>query len=81
MEIIKKIRARPRVLTDEERKHNKTNYHLTKEWICPICKPSHNYTIAGKHCHMKTKKHQKNKQRWKQAIVINSENNVTVENM
>ena len=81
MEIIKILRGRPRVLTDEERIRNKTNYQLTKEWICPICKPAKNYTIAGKHCHMKTKKHQKNKQRWKQAVIIDSENNVTVENM
>ena len=51
-----KARGRPRVLTDEERKRNKTIYQLTKEWICPICIPSKNYTIAGKHCHPKTKK-------------------------
>ena len=44
-----KPRGRPRVLTDEERKRNKTIYQLTKEWICPICQPPKNYTLAGKH--------------------------------
>ena len=37
MEIIKKPRGRPRVLTDEQRKQRKTRYQLTTEWICPIC--------------------------------------------
>lgn len=54
-----KVRGRPRVLTDEERIRNKTRYQLTKEWICSICKPPRNYTIAGKHSHLKTKKHHK----------------------
>lgn len=60
MEIIKKIRGRPRVLTDEERKRNNTIYQLNKEWICSVCQPPKNYTMAGKHCHMKTNKHRKN---------------------
>lgn len=50
-----KARGRPRVLTDEERKRNKTKYQLTKEWICPICEPPRNYTLSGKHCHKKLK--------------------------
>ena len=52
-------RGRPRVLTDEEKK-NKTAYMLNKEWYCEICKTGRNYTLAGKHCHLKTMKHNKN---------------------
>lgn len=74
MEITKKLRGRPRVFNDEERKRNKTKYQLTKEWICPICKPAKNYTIAGKHCHLNTKKHSKNEKSLKQEIVINDKN-------
>ena len=58
MEIIKK-RGRPRIFSDEERKHNKTRYMLNTTWICPYCKPEKNYTLAGKSCHIRTKKHQK----------------------
>ena len=57
-EIIKK-RGRPRILSDEQRKGNKTNYQLNKEWFCPICYPIRNYTLAGKTCHLKTKKHKR----------------------
>ena len=32
---------------------------LEKEWYCDICKTGRNYTLAGKHCHMKSKKHKK----------------------
>jgi len=32
---------------------------LNKEWLCPDC-GFHNYTLAGKWCHIKTNKHQKN---------------------
>ena len=81
MEIIKKPRGRPRVLTDEERKRNKTIYQLTKEWICPICQPPKKYTMAGKHCHKKTKKHQKMKEIYNIAIVIDNKGNVHKELM
>ena len=37
-------------------KESKTKYMLNKEWICEAC-GGHNYTLAGKHIHMKTKKH------------------------
>ena len=57
---VKRGRGRPRILTDEERKNNKTKYMLEREWYCDICKTGRNYTLAGKHCHMKTKKHIKN---------------------
>ena len=30
---------------------------LGKEWYCDICNTGINYTLAGKHCHLKTKKH------------------------
>ena len=54
---IKKGRGRPRILTDEERRKNKTKCMLRKEWFCNICNTGINYTLAGKHCHLKTKKH------------------------
>ena len=73
--------GRPRVLTDRQRTEYKTRYNLNKAWICPICEPERNYTLAGKHSHMQTKKHQKNKKQYSQAIVIDSENNVRLENM
>ena len=59
-DVIKRGRGRPRILTDEERKKNKTKCILGKEWYCDICNTGINYTLAGKHCHLKTKKHIKN---------------------
>ena len=53
-------RGRPRFYTDEERKQRKTDYMLHKEWFCDICKNGKNYTLAGKHCHLRTLKHYKN---------------------
>ena len=51
--------------TEEERKdtikNSKTKYMLNKEWYCDICNTGLNYTLAGKHCHLKTKKHMFNK--------------------
>ena len=62
---VKRGRGRPpKYSTEEERKDamrkNKTAYMLEKEWYCNICNTGINYTLAGKHCHMKTKKHIKN---------------------
>ena len=57
---IKRGRGRPKVFSDEERKNHKTNYMLNKEWYCDICNTGRNYTLAGKSCHLKTKKHRKN---------------------
>ena len=57
MENNKRPRGRPKVLTDEQRKQNKNRYNLTKEWYCDICKTGINYTMAGKHGHLNTKKH------------------------
>ena len=57
---IKRGRGRPKVFTDEEVRKHKTTYMLSKEWYCDICKTERNYTLAGKHCHLKTKKHIKN---------------------
>ena len=50
-------RGRPRVFTVEERKENKSKYMLNKEWYCRMCNNNKNYTLAGKTCHIKTKKH------------------------
>ena len=53
-------KGRPRYLTDEERTKKKTIYILNKEWYCDICNTGRNYTLAGKHCHLKTLKHRRN---------------------
>ena len=46
--------------TEEDRKNaireSKTKYMLNKSWICEAC-DSHDYSLAGKHSHMRTKKH------------------------
>ena len=57
---VKRGRGRPRVFTNEEIKNHKSAYMLNKEWYCDICKTGRNYTLAGKSCHLKTKKHIKN---------------------
>ena len=53
----------PKYSTEEERKdairRQKTKYMLNKEWYCDICKTGRNYTLAGKHCHLQKKMHQK----------------------
>ena len=56
----KRARGRPRYYTDEERIQRKTDYMLHKPWYCDICNTGRNYTLAGKWCHIKTKKHMKN---------------------
>ena len=56
----KKERGRPRFYTDEERKQRKTDDMLHKAWFCDICNNGKNYTLAGKHCHLQTKKHYRN---------------------
>ena len=49
--------------TEEERKNalrkQKTRYMVNKEWICKYC-DNHNYTLSGKHCHLRTIKHKNN---------------------
>ena len=62
---VKRGRGRPpKYSTEEEKKEaikkQKSKYMLDKEWYCNICNTGRNYTLAGKHCHLKTKKHQKN---------------------
>ena len=57
---VKRGRGRPRIFTDSERINRKTTYMLNKEWYCDVCKNGINYTLAGKWCHLKTIKHQKN---------------------
>ena len=58
--------GRPRkYFTKEERNEGnrptKTKYMSNKEWICPTC-GDHNYTMAGKWTHLKSKKHIRNAQ-------------------
>ena len=47
-------------LSEEDRKNalkqSKTKYMLNKEWRCEAC-DDHNYTLAGKWSHLKSKKH------------------------
>ena len=57
--IVKRGRGRPK-LSDEERIEHRTRYMLNKPWYCDICNTGRNYKLAGKHCHLKTKKHIKN---------------------
>jgi len=62
---VKRGRGRPRKYsTEEERKEvikrQKSKYMLNKEWYCDMCNTGRNYTLAGKHCHLNTKKHIKN---------------------
>ena len=62
---VKRGRGRPQVYkTEKERKEavtrSKTKYMLNKEWYCDVCNTGRNYTLAGKHCHLKTRKHQLN---------------------
>ena len=49
--------------TEDERKdalkRQKSKYMLNKDWYCDVCNNGRNYTLAGKHCHLKTKKHRK----------------------
>lgn len=54
-ETVKKSPGRPRILTAEQRKQNKTKYMLNKDWYCDICRNDINYTLAGKFCHLKPK--------------------------
>ena len=60
MEVKKKPRGRPKVFTKEELRRRKTLCTLNKKWYCEICQTGINYTLAGKWCHMKTKKHARN---------------------
>jgi len=58
--------GRPRkYFTEEERKQairpTKSKCMLNKEWRYPVCH-NHNYTLAGKWTHLKTKKQMENEQ-------------------
>ena len=62
---VKKGRGRPlKYLNGKDRrealKKSKTKYMLNKKWYCDVCNTGLNYTLAGKWCHLKTKKHKKN---------------------
>ena len=59
--IVKRGRGRPNQnLTKEEKTKRRTMYMLNKEWYCEICNTGRNYTLSGKTCHLKTKKHRHN---------------------
>ena len=49
--------------SEEDRKdaltQSKTKYMLNKVWRCPAC-GNHDYSLAGKWSHLKTKKHMRN---------------------
>ena len=60
---------------DEERqtalKNSKTKYMLNKPWYCYICDNGLNYKLAGKFCHLKTKKHKHNHDKYISNLKIN----------
>ena len=51
---------KPKYNTEKDRKNankeSKTRYMLNKSWICEAC-DGHDYSLAGKWSHMRTKKH------------------------
>ena len=46
--------------TEEDRKNaireSRTKYMLNKTWVCEVC-GGHDYSLAGKHSHIRTRKH------------------------
>ena len=60
---IKRTRNRPRIYTDEERREHWRVYMMNTPWYCDVCNPGHNYKLAGKTCHINTKKHIRNERR------------------
>ena len=57
--------GRPKIYhTDEARreaiKRSKNRYMLNTIWKCNICNNDHEYSLAGKTMHIKSKKHKKN---------------------
>ena len=67
--VVEKVKGKPgrkKIFTEEEQKEKlkryKSCYMLNTEWFCDICNTGRDYTLAGKHCHLKTKKHQINLQ-------------------
>ena len=82
MEIIQKPKGRPRVLTDNQRKQNKTRYQLTKECICPICYPKKKlYDCRQTQSYENKKKHKKMRHIYDVVISITPEGNVHKEIM
>ena len=55
--------GRHKIYTDKETKERKNKYMLNKEWYCDICNTGRNYTLAGKWCHLKSIKHQRNSEK------------------
>ena len=69
--VVKRGRGRPKNIhtpikhfSEKERvdaiRKSKTKYMLNKEWYCYVCDNDINYSLSGKHCHLKTIKHSKN---------------------
>ena len=56
--------TRVKIYTEEQRreaiKNSKNKYLLNKPWFCDICNNNHDNKLAGKGCHLKTKKHHSN---------------------
>ena len=71
--------TRPKFYTnDHDRKKaltkSKSKYMMNKQWFCSICNESNgnkNYTLAGKTCHLKTKKHLRNHEKYISNLKIN----------
>ena len=51
---------KPKYDNEDDRRNanreSKTRYMLNKSWICEAC-GGHDYSLAGKWCHLKTKRH------------------------
>ena len=51
---------KPKYDNEDDRRNanreSKTRYMLNKSWICEAC-GGHDYKLAGKHCHLRSRKH------------------------
>ena len=68
--------VRPKIYyNDNDRKaaikKSKSQYMLNKPWFCWICQNNKNYSLAGKHCHLNTKKHKRNHENYISNLKIN----------
>ena len=54
------------VYSKHELKEHKTEYMLTTPWFCIVC--NRVYSLAGKWCHIKTRKHQKSIKRMNDCL-------------
>ena len=74
---------RIRYFREEERKkaitRSKTKYMLNKEWLCPLC-DNHNYTLAGKSTHLRTKKHKTNYIKYQEENSVEYDEDNSIQN-